>query len=146
MSSTVNNCHPRESEDLKSFLILDRVENDYIYDYYLLQMSSSRKRGSFYYNKYMKSYWVYIIGNDRPTLYIGVTGNLIKRIYEHKNSLVSGFTQKYKLHKLLYFEEYGDNEEAISREKQLKHWNREWKLNLVRKTNPLLKDLYPTII
>lgn len=94
----------------------------------------------------MKSFFVYIVGNDRPTLYIGVTSNLLKRIYEHKNGLVDGFTQKYGLTKLLYFEEYSDVNEAIKRERQLKHWNREWKLSLIKKANRNLDDLYDAII
>lgn len=94
----------------------------------------------------MKRYYIYIVGNDRPTLYIGVTNDLIKRIYEHKNKLVDGFTKKYGLTKLFYYEEFSDVEEAIKREKQIKHWNREWKLTLIRKTNPNFDDLYDTII
>ena len=100
------------------------------------------------YIKYMmsKNYYVYIIGNDRPTLYIGVTNNLIRRVYEHKHGLVEGFTKKYGLKKLLYFEVFNRIDDAIAREKQLKHWNREWKLELIRKTNPSLKDLYSEIL
>ena len=94
----------------------------------------------------MKDYYVYIMGNDRPTLYIGVTNNLIRRVYEHKHGLVEGFTKKYGLEKLLYFEVFDQIDDAISREKQLKHWNREWKLNLIKKTNLPLKDLYSEII
>lgn len=82
------------------------------------------------------------MGNDRPTLYIGVTNNLIRRVYEHKQGFVEGFTKQYSLKKLLYFEEYQDVQDALSREKQLKHWNREWKLQLIEKINPELKDLY----
>ena len=94
----------------------------------------------------MKNYYVYIIGNDRPTLYIGVTNNLIRRVYEHKHGLVEGFTKKYGLRKLLYFEVFDQIDDAISREKQLKHWRREWKLNLIKKINPPMKDLYSEII
>lgn len=98
------------------------------------------------YNYYMnKNYYVYILGNSRPTLYIGVTSDLTRRIYEHKQGLVDGFTKKYNLKKLLYFEITNDINTAISREKQLKHWNRDWKLELVRKTNPNLIDLYDSI-
>lgn len=89
----------------------------------------------------MKSYYVYIMANTRPTLYIGITSNLIKRVYEHKNNLIEGFTKKYSVHKLIYFEEYTSSLEAISREKQLKNWHREWKLNLIKKQNPLFEDL-----
>lgn len=93
-----------------------------------------------------KQYYVYIVGNSRPTLYIGVTNNLIRRVYEHKNNLADGFTKKYKLHKLLYFETFKYVEDAIGREKQLKHWNREWKLNLIKTTNSKFKDLYSTLV
>ncbi len=94
----------------------------------------------------MKSYYIYIMGNIRPTLYIGVTNDLIQRVYEHKHGLAEGFTKKYNLKKLLYFEIYDSSKEAIAREKQLKHWNREWKLNLIRRSNPTFKDLYGEIV
>lgn len=88
---------------------------------------------------------VYIMGNDKPALYIGVTSNLIKRVYEHKNNLADGFTNKYKLHKLLYYEIWKTMESAIAREKQLKNWHREWKLNLIKTMNSSLSDLYNEI-
>jgi putative endonuclease len=93
----------------------------------------------------MKKYFVYIVGNSRPTLYIGVTENLVKRVYEHREGLAKSFTSKYFLKKLLYFEVFQDIKEAIKREKQLKHWNRAWKLKLVREKNPNLEDLYEEI-
>lgn len=93
-----------------------------------------------------KQYYIYIIGNNNLTLYIGVTSNLIKRIYEHKKEFVDGFSKKYRLHKLLYFEVYTDIKEAIKREKQLKNWHREWKLNLIQKDNPKFEDLYEKIL
>ncbi len=86
------------------------------------------------------------MGNERPTLYIGVTNDLVRRVYEHKNGFVEGFTQKYRLKKLLYFEIFEQVEEAILREKRLKHWNREWKLSLICEANPALRDLYEEII
>lgn len=92
-----------------------------------------------------KSY-VYIIGNDRPTIYIGITSNLIKRIFEHKNGVVSGFTERYNLKKLLHYEIFDDINDAIYREKQLKNWRRSWKLDLIKKKNPKFNDLYPEII
>lgn len=90
--------------------------------------------------------YVYILGNERPTLYIGVTSNLVKRVYEHKQKSVEGFTQKYELHKLLYFEVFETIEQAIEREKQIKNWHRNWKLNLIKQKNPKFKDLYDEII
>ncbi len=85
---------------------------------------------------------VYIMGNTRPTLYIGVTSNLNKRVYEHKSGKIKGFTFKYKLFKLLYFEFYPKMGEAIAREKQIKNWHREWKLKLIKKKNPQMVDLF----
>ncbi|MEW5861203.1 MAG: GIY-YIG nuclease family protein [Cyanobacteriota bacterium] len=90
--------------------------------------------------------FVYILGSNRPTLYIGVTSDLIKRVYEHKQGLVKGFSKKYKLHKLLYYEVFDDVNVAIKREKQLKNWHRDWKLNLIRSKNPTLKDLFPEVV
>lgn len=80
------------------------------------------------------------------TLYIGVTSDLVRRIYEHKNDLVEGFTQKYAVHDLVYFEVTESVESAITREKQLKKWNRAWKVNLIEKSNPDWKDLYPDLL
>jgi putative endonuclease len=92
-------------------------------------------------------YFIYIITNKKQgVLYIGVTNNLIKRIYEHKQELVKGFTKKYKLKKLVYFEIYDDVNEAILREKRLKKWNRDWKIELIEKTNKNWIDLYEEII
>ncbi|MBI2032922.1 MAG: GIY-YIG nuclease family protein [Candidatus Levybacteria bacterium] len=93
-----------------------------------------------------KSFYVYIMGNSRPTLYIGVTNDLIRRVNEHKQGLIEGFTKKYNLKKLLYFEIFSDIQNAIEREKKLKHWNREWKLTLIKKSNPLLKDLHADLL
>ena len=95
----------------------------------------------------MKSYFVYIVASKRNgTLYIGVTNNLIKRVYEHRNNLVEGFTKKYSVHKLVYYEETNNINSAISREKQLKKWNRNWKLELIEKKNPNWQDLYETLV
>ncbi len=93
-----------------------------------------------------KSYYVYMMGNHRPTLYIGDSNDLVRRVYEHKLGCENGFTKKYGLNKLLYYEIFGSIEDAITREKQLKHWNREWKLNLICEANPALRDLYEEII
>lgn len=95
----------------------------------------------------MKQYFVYILASKRNgTLYIGVTSDLIRRIYEHKNKLVPGFTSKYDVAKLVHFEEFSDIESAIYREKQLKKWNRKWKLALIEKVNPNWEDLYEGLL
>jgi len=95
----------------------------------------------------MKQYFIYILASQRNgTLYIGVTSNLVKRVYEHKNDLVDGFTSKYKVHTLVYFEAANDVKAAISREKQLKWWKREWKINLIEENNPEWLDLYEDIL
>lgn len=94
----------------------------------------------------VKEYFVYIMGNARPTLYIGVTNNLVRRVYEHKNNLTEGFTKKYGLKKLLYFEKFYSIGEAVIREKQLKHWNRKWKLELIEQFNPNYDDLFDKLI
>ena len=89
-----------------------------------------------------KKYYVYILATDRNgTIYIGVTNNLRRRISEHKNNLVEGFTEKYNVHKLVYFEETNDVYIAIAREKQLKNWHRKWKLNFIEANNPQWEDL-----
>ena len=92
-------------------------------------------------------YYVYILTNKINTVfYIGVTLNLIKRVYEHKQKFVEGFTEMYNVDKLVYFECTNDIESAIKREKQLKNWHRDWKINLIKEKNPLFKDLYDDII
>ncbi|OGD17289.1 hypothetical protein A2V47_01075 [Candidatus Atribacteria bacterium RBG_19FT_COMBO_35_14] len=86
---------------------------------------------------------MYILANKRNgTLYIGVTSNLVKRACEHKNNIIEGFTKKYNIHKLVYYENTNDVESAIRREKQLKKWNRKWKINLIKNSNPEWIDLY----
>lgn len=82
------------------------------------------------------------MGNNNLTLYIGVTSDLHKRIYQHKQKLVKGFTARYKLHKLLYYEVFDNIEDAIKREKQLKNWKRQWKLDLIKSMNSEFVDLY----
>ena len=91
----------------------------------------------------MKQYYVYILASQPGgTLYIGVTSNLAKRVWEHKNKVAEGFTEKYDVDKLVYFETFDDPENAIRREKRLKKWNRQWKLDLIIKNNPDWTDLY----
>jgi putative endonuclease len=90
---------------------------------------------------------VYILASKQNgTLYIGVTSDLQKRLWQHKSNLVEGFTQKYSVHRLVYYELHEDMISAITREKQMKKWNRSWKLGLIEKLNPSWKDLSDTII
>ena len=94
----------------------------------------------------MKQYFVYIMTNKpNGVLYIGVTSDLVKRCYQHKNNLADGFTKKYHLHQLIYYEDTSDVYEALTREKRLKKWRREWKLDLINKFNPSWNDLYNNI-
>jgi putative endonuclease len=94
----------------------------------------------------MKQYFVYILASQRNgTLYTGVTNNMERRIVEHRNEVHDGFTSGYGVHKLVHLEEYSEIKEAIAREKRLKKWNRQWKLDLIERTNPEWIDLsYPT--
>lgn len=95
----------------------------------------------------LNSYYVYILASQRNgTLYVGVTNDPIKRVWQHKNNLMDGFTKKYGVHKLVYFEETNDIESAIKREKLLKRWKRQWKLKLIEEKNPNWKDLYNDLI
>lgn len=87
------------------------------------------------------SYFIYIMSSFSRVLYIGVTNNLQRRVYEHKQELIEGFSKKYKCNKLIYFEEYKDVNQAIVREKQLKNWNRKKKELFIKKLNPDFKDL-----
>ncbi|HHF3033407.1 GIY-YIG nuclease family protein [Vibrio diabolicus] len=82
-----------------------------------------------------------LTSNSNAVLYIGVTSQLPQRIWQHKNGVVEGFTKKYNVHKLVYFELFEDMATAITREKQLKQWKRKWKLDLVRETNPNFLEL-----
>ena len=94
----------------------------------------------------MKTYYVYILSSETKTLYTGITNNLIRRIGEHKQGLIDGFTKKYKVKNLVYFEETSDVEEAIKREKQIKNWRREKKEMLIKMINPKWKDLYKDFV
>lgn len=95
----------------------------------------------------MKDYYIYILTNRKNgTLYIGVTNNLMRRIYEHKNGIIKGFTKKYNLDKLVYFEQTTDINAAILREKRLKKWNRDWKIKLIESINPEWKDLSESFV
>jgi len=93
-----------------------------------------------------RTYYVYILANRRNgTLYIGVTNDLVRRIYEHKNDLVPGFTKTYHVHSLVYYEQTNDVMSALNREKQLKWWRRSWKIALIEEINPDWKDLWEDI-
>ena len=90
---------------------------------------------------------VYILASERNgTLHIGVTSDLVKRVWEHQSDFVEGFTKQYQVHTLVWYEVHGDMESAIVREKQLKEWKRQWKVELIEKSNPYWNDLYPTIV
>ena len=93
-----------------------------------------------------RSYYVYVLANRiGGTLYIGVTNNLVRRVYEHRQKQVESFTKKYGVDKLVYFELFHDAENAIKREKRLKRWNRAWKIGLIEAHNPNWDDLYLSI-
>jgi len=94
-----------------------------------------------------KQFFIYILASQRNgTLYTGVTSDLVKRIWEHKEGLVEGFTTKYQVKRLVYFEIYGDAETAITREKRIKKWKRAWKIRLIEEKNPYWHDLYHEIV
>jgi putative endonuclease len=91
-------------------------------------------------------FWVYILASKPGgTLYTGVTGDLVRRVFEHRSGVLKGFTQKYGVKRLVYFERYETALEAIQREKNIKHWPREWKIDLVLSMNSEWRDLYDEI-
>ncbi|HET55300.1 MAG TPA: GIY-YIG nuclease family protein [Ignavibacteria bacterium] len=95
----------------------------------------------------MNQYYLYIMTNKKyGTLYTGVTNDLVRRVSEHKQGVIKGFTKKYNLKMLVYYEIYNDIKEAIKREKAIKKWNRKWKIELIEKMNPDWNDLYNEII
>jgi putative endonuclease len=94
----------------------------------------------------MKQYFVYILASQRNgTLYIGSTSDLILRIWQHKNNVILGFTAKYHVHQLVYYEEHQNIAEMANRERRLKNWHRKWKLDLIEEFNPTWRDLYEEI-
>jgi putative endonuclease len=125
------------------------IRNDWIVHKYVFRTSFPRRRESrFFYVMFqnMNQSYVYMLSSKRNgTLYVGVTSDLIKRIYEHKQNLIDGFTKQFQVHMLVYYEIHHDILEAIKREKQIKKWNRQWKLRLIEEMNPGWKDLYPEI-
>ncbi len=95
----------------------------------------------------MKQYYTYILASRKNgTLYVGVTSDLLKRIYEHKQNLIDGFTKKYNVHTLVYYEVHNDILEVITRERRIKKWNRRWRMRLIEKMNSEWKDLYYEIV
>jgi putative endonuclease len=93
-----------------------------------------------------KTYWVYLLASRRNgTLYIGVTNDLARRVHEHKSGAVPGFTRRYGVHMLVWYENYSEIDEAIAREKSLKRWERAWKIRLIEGFNPQWQDLYFTL-
>lgn len=94
-----------------------------------------------------RQYFVYMLTNQRyGTLYVGITSDLIRRIWEHKNNAVEGFTQEHCLHRLVWYEAHADPYQAITREKLIKKWHRDWKVNLIQAMNPEWEDLYSSIV
>ncbi len=92
-------------------------------------------------------YFVYILASQRHgTLYVGVTNNLVRRVHEHREKLIEGFTSQYNVTRLVWFDQTDSVEEAITHEKKLKRWRREWKMALIEKTNPAWDDLYDRIL
>ena len=87
-----------------------------------------------------------LASGERMTLYVGVTSDLIKRVWEHKNDLVEGFTRKYRVHDLVWYEQHETMELAIARERAIKEWKRAWKIELIERSNPQWRDLYPELL
>ena len=105
-------------------------------------MSFPRKRES----RNHGQYFVYMLASKRNgTLYIGVTNNLLKRVHQHKNDVTEGFTRKYNVHSLVYYEVFNRIQDAIMREKQMKKWKRQWKIELLEKSNPNWEDLFESL-
>ena len=97
--------------------------------------------------KIMKTYYIYLMASQKNgTLYLGVTNDLVRRVWQHKSNVNEGFTKKYSVHLLVWYEATIDVKVAIQREKQMKKWRRQWKINLIEKENPNWCDLYDTLI
>jgi len=95
----------------------------------------------------MKSYYIYLLASKKNgTLYVGITNDLIHRVWQHKNNVHEGFTKKYQVHNLVWYESTNDVDVALHREKQIKKWRRQWKINLIEKENPGWKDLYKELV
>ncbi len=93
------------------------------------------------------NYFVYLMASGKNgTLYVGVTHNLVRRVHEHKNGFAEGFTSRYAVHDLVWFESTPSVEAAIHKEKQIKNWKRDWKIALIEKENPMWQDLYESLL
>jgi putative endonuclease len=93
-----------------------------------------------------RQFYVYILTNQRyGTLYVGITNDLVRRVWEHRNNLVKGFSQDHGLHRLVWYEVHATAYEAITREKRIKKWHRDWKVNLIQEMNPEWEDLYDVV-
>jgi putative endonuclease len=94
-----------------------------------------------------RAYYVYVLASSRyGTLYLGVTSNLVQRVWQHKEELAEGFSKEYAVKKLVWFEVHNEVYSALTREKQLKKWRREWKIALIQRDNPMWRDLYQDIV
>jgi putative endonuclease len=93
----------------------------------------------------MKNYFTYILASKNKVLYVGMTNDLARRVFEHKEGLIDGFTKKYNVDRLVYYEVHPASESAVKRERQLKNWHRQWKINLIEEKNKQWKDLYEDI-
>ncbi len=103
-------------------------------------------RGSEFLHNVLMPYYVYILAKEKnSTFYVGITSDLAKRVYEHKTNTADGFTKKYNVKTLVYYEIFDDAENAIKREKRLKRWNRRWKIKIIEDMNPNWDDLYDTL-
>ena len=130
---------------LFNYAVLNQVQDDvFCLCHSGLDPESHNQYNSHMNNKYS---FIYIITNQYNTVfYVGVTSNLQKRIWEHKNKVINGFSKRYNLNKLVYYEVSECITSAIIREKQLKHWRREWKIDLIKTKNPKFEDLYNQIL
>ena len=107
----------------------------------------ARNDREWYSKKIRMSYFVYLMASQKNgTLYVGVTNDLVRRVFEHRTNFVEGFTKRYGVHTLVWFESTSSIEAAIQREKQLKNWKREWKLELIEEANPDWNDLYESLL
>gem|GEM_PF-135688 len=121
-----------------------RRDDDFFHSCVKRGFSTSPQAGV---HKSHEQYYVYILDSKRNgTLYIGVTNDLLKRVFQHKSDVIEGFTKKYQVHQLVYYDVHHDVKQAISREKRMKKWKRQWKITLIEQSNPHWEDLYDSLI